>query len=669
MKKYLLMLLFFGISFYAQDSLSDRANTILSTVEYKTKHPSIITENEWEKLELERLIRLLDRTKTANGQWGLCQLLHPVADYNEIMSRQKIVSFLVEHDDVLSGLQKQLAVIQKSEKELFSYWDEQDEINKACDHFYYNIPQLKKYLNKSSIALNACVATSMFDSFKGLLMQLCLGGLAEEFLQWRMTERYDFSIVRGIRNGLENPLRQHSLELYALKNHDQSVDYTFKDYMNGAAGSLGDRYSLFRKGYSLNPKSLGLPIIKATMPAHVMWKPFAFILAGLPTLSYDYYWGLSLVGVSNNIMVMHQSLNKLQTRLVEVAACCAAISNVRATMKHYSFIGQKCKIVDESDARLAEVIKLLSAPTFSAERGYFYSRGHVLQVHAQLKKAKKLLIPLLQSVALLDGYCSIAQLYKESQSQPVKFSFAEFVESTEPMIAYTDMWLPLLSAVANDLFLGHDYSGKILITGPNGSGKSVVLTATGVAAVLAQSWGIVPAASAKQTIFNTIKTVFVAHANLELGLSTFTAAKKSMQELMPIIKNSSEKQHVLALIDEPYIGTVDDESAKRIYNFGLFAADCPSTLLCLATHVRKPIQLAEDTHGVFANYHIDIREKILGSFELLFTIKKGPAMWWFEDKEKRGRFVDWLSSTEYENSVKNNAVSIDGYSFLLYSNK
>jgi hypothetical protein len=73
-------------------------------------------------------------------------------------------------------------------------------------------------------------------------------------------------------------------------------------------------------------------------------------------------------------------------------------------------------------------------------------------------------------------------------------------------------------------------------------------------------------------------------------------------------------------------------------------ASNPHTLLCIATHVKKPILLATDTHGIFANYHVEITEERPGVFNRLFKLKQGPATWWFENEGQRGRFVDWIST-------------------------
>jgi hypothetical protein len=122
------------------------------------------------------------------------------------------------------------------------------------------------------------------------------------------------------------------------------------------------------------------------------------------------------------------------------------------------------------------------------------------------------------------------------------------------------------------------------------------------------------------------------------------AEKKTMSELLEDIYAADTDDKMLVLVDEPYKGTVDAESAKRIYQFGKDVAGYPQLLLALATHVRKPIALAQDAPGIFGNYQVKINETRLGTFERLFKLEPGPAMWWFDDGDKRSRFVDWIST-------------------------
>jgi DNA mismatch repair ATPase MutS len=267
-------------------------------------------------------------------------------------------------------------------------------------------------------------------------------------------------------------------------------------------------------------------------------------------------------------------------------------------------------------------------------------------MHLEITKKKKILLPLLQSVAFLDAYCSIAQLYKKSQKEDVVFSFPEFIESETPFINYEKAWLPLLEpaqAVSNNIIFGKTKPAKIIITGPNGGGKSTFLKSLGIGVILAQSWGIVPAKQAQQSLFSVIRTGLAPREDLAQGLSTFMAEKKTMAELLEDIHRSNNEQKTLILVDEPYKGTVDAESAKRIYDFGKDIIQYPQALVIIATHVKKPITLAKDTAGIFGNYQVKIRETSLGVFERLFKLEEGPADWWFEDAEKRSRFVDWIS--------------------------
>ncbi len=637
-----LLIISFCQSVVADQSSSERAEHVLNSVVYRMP-ASIIGEREWKELQLDRLVTMLDLTKTSFGRWGLVKLLHPIANKHQLDQRKKIITFLLDHPDIMDLFQKKLEQVNRVEGALLAYWDKNDQLDRSCEQFYFSSLGLSG-LNKSAVALNVGTAAEMLDACKYLLTTLALGGVANEFLQYMYSGgQGEFNILRGIRAGFEVPVLQHSLQ--SVQVQPQDTPYVFIDYARAFSqgGSWYDRYLVFSRGYAFK----GVAYIPEELQD---WSIKGGVLGGIigatiPTIVYDYIWGNAVVSVGKRIVFMNHSLNSLQQRISDIAHCFDAILELQKLIAFQDEeLGVYFDVVDNEVVDL--FFKKLFNKRFLQKPGYLYSRGHVLAMHQSIKRIKRSLIPLLHSVALLDAYCSIAQLYKESQNKEVVFSFPEFIDSPIPVIQYYDAWLPLLqsnSAITNNLFLGGDQPGKFVITGPNGGGKSTILKTYGTAAVLAQSWGIVPAHNAQQTLFTSIRTSLAPHEDLEHGLSTFMAEKKVMIELLDDIRESNKNHPMLVLIDEPYKGTVEDESAKRIYHFGKDIVDYPQALVGIATHVKKPMMLEGDTGGIFGNYQVRINEISSGIFERLFKLEKGPAMWWFEDSDQRSRFIDWIS--------------------------
>jgi hypothetical protein len=633
---------FLSSAIYADSTLSEKAEQVLNVVKYQLPAPSIIGEREWKELQLDRLVTMLDRTKTSFGRWGLVQLLHPIADEQELQYRKKIITFLLENESVLKSFQKQLEHIHDVEKSLLSYWDEEDRLDYEVQQFYYSFLDFKK-LNKSSLALDVSTLLEMFYAWRSFIGVLALGGLSAEFTRWLHSPEEDIDLWGGLKAGLAVPIVQHSPYRSLLKDpYDPNTNYTYKDWVKAfsAQGSWGDRFAVLTKGYKYT-------LFSTDRFSSGSNKIGAFIIATMPTLFSDYEWITSINYAGNRLLFIYRTLNKLQSRISDVARCIKTIKNFRSSVvKQMPELGVYFE--EGYDPRQENLVEKLLTERFLKKPGLLYSRGHVLNMHLDIIKNKKSLIPLLHSIALLDGYCSIVQLYKESKNNDVSFCFPEFIDSAKPCLNYSGAWLPLLSgqAIVNDLRLGCNMPGKIIITGPNGGGKSTILKTYGVAVVLAQSWMLAPASSAQQTLFSSIRTSLAPHEDLAEGLSTFMAEKKAMTELLDDIRATGADNKMLVLIDEPYKGTVDAESANRIYQFGKDVAGFAQVLLALATHVKKPIFLERDTAGIFSNYQIVISETRAGVFKRLFKLEPGPAMWWFDDEDKRSRFVDWISTGE-----------------------
>ena len=640
-------------------------SAILNTKPYSEEQTSIITKVEWRELLLDRLLEVLDRTQTGFGPWGLRQLLHPIADHDELMRRQHIIKLLVEHEDLYNQIQHLLYRIHKTEDALLVYWYPHDTLRRDAKNLYFTIPKIKNVLNDSRLSLEHGVVAELFSSCSSLLTSLCLRGLWFEGLRWLLDDNYDFNFMRGVMSGIKEPLRQNSLSLYMLKEKGES-ELSYKMYWRSMIyGSAGDRYKVISEGYSFDPNTFKVLILNSIFKSikslskikdgenKIKFPGSKVLAAGISLLgiiAYDIKWVNDVRSVVKRLLFVHNTLNALQQRLVDVAQLFDTITKLQATLhdseSHFELLLKKLNYLVYPSAR--SCIGVLQANTFACNRSYIYSRGRVLQAHKRLYESKKDFIDMLQAIALIDSYYSIATLVKEYQTKPVSFTFPTFINQEIPLLAYEDAWIPLLppeKVVTNRVYCGiDDYSPHMVITGPNGCGKSTLLKMIGQMMVLAQSWAIVPAKIASQTIYTGLRTGLDPHEDLQHGISTFMAEKKRMEQLHAFINASNAHEQALVLIDEPYRGTVDEESARRIYAFGKDIAENPYAIVCLATHVQKPIELPQATNGAFANYHVEILEPTYGVFKRTFKLKNGPATWWFEDADRRTRFVDWIGS-------------------------
>ncbi len=264
-----------------------------------------------------------------------------------------------------------------------------------------------------------------------------------------------------------------------------------------------------------------------------------------------------------------------------------------------------------------------------------------------LNEIKTELIPVLNALGELDAYCSIATLLTRHQGAKAAFSFVEFVASDKPFVYLENCWVPLINparVVTNTITLGtNGWGNKVIITGPNGGGKSTFLKSLGHAVYLAHTFGIVPASHGTITPFTGLRTCFHPQESLSEDMSQFMIEKLCMDTLSNYLAGLSHNDNVMILIDEPYRGTVDAESAERIYSFGKTVAQIPQANVVIATHVQKPIHLAKETNNIFTNCQVIINELNKNTFVRTFKVMPDVAYWWFDDSDRRSRFVDWLA--------------------------
>lgn len=427
-------------------------------------------------------------------------------------------------------------------------------------------------------------------------------------------------------------------------------------YANAIENSLGDTVALYTEGFQYH-KSLvkivaltGLAISDAH--AATVMKGLVSIVAFGGLVASDAHVALMLKMSFDQLKSAWEISDKLKIELVKVAQLFNALEAICSA-------AELCENLEES-AAIEHLKQLFDANNESlhplmthmreivdGSQSIFYSRGRILLLHKLLQDTKDDLIPFMNDIAQIDALVSMATLYKEaSAEQP--WCFVDFVDHKRPMIRAEDFWLPLIhtdSVVLNSISLGDNVPGKVVLTGPNGGGKSTIMKAIAHQIIFAQSWGIAPARGSQMSLFTGLRTALNPQEDIKRGLSTFMAQKLRMQEITDFIRSSKADDVLFVLVDEPFRGTVEAESQKRVCSFSHEVALYDQTLLMMATHFEKPTQLALSLPAYYANYQCEFTKTDDGRLQRTYKLLPGAALWWFHDDAMRSLYIDSLDYT------------------------
>ncbi len=613
---------------------------------------SVITDHEWHELGIGDLINECNRSKTRFGVIGLQELTQPITDIHELHERQKRIQVFVKSSVIQNRVAMVLKNITSVQNSVIEYFDSKSNLYRRFNRFYFKgIPLIAKFFNNNQYVLNFTFLWEATRSAQSMLKKLLLFGLFDEWRAWIYGENAVFDIKRGlIEKGLGSVIKQHKWELQM----EDLPTYKAKHYADKiilGKGTLKDSYTLLHRGYDCSDVKYVNNFVEQTpLP-----KPLAFGLALTSVLARDIYLVNQAYKSVKHFNSTARSIKTLQHHCVDLSQFFRSVNELQQILEFVGGPYQKLafqikNVIIQKD--VAECIALSQTGTFAKKGSYFFVYGRVLHLHRKVMQITEQLSELVKLVGLVDAYQSLATLYQESQDTDHPFTFVEFVDLPTPMIDVKHAWLPTIvnSAVCNDICIGAGVECQnMLITGPNGGGKTAYQKLQGIVAFLAQSWGIVPAISAKMSLFDHIYTGLNPQEDLSKGLSKFMAQKLRMSQLQEYIGNANKNNKLLVLIDEPYSGTVDDEAAKRICQFGQSVSKNPYALVTISTHVKQPIELEKTTDGVFKNYQVTIIPQKNGLFVRTFKLQRGPAHWWFDNQKHRSAYIDWIASKMYFN--------------------
>lgn len=213
------------------------------------------------------------------------------------------------------------------------------------------------------------------------------------------------------------------------------------------------------------------------------------------------------------------------------------------------------------------------------------------------------LAPVYASIAEMDAYIAIARKMKQLQSEDNKLSFAQFLDSSKPMIRAQGFWNMLVSmgnVVTNNISEGRN----IILTGSNEGGKTTAIRAILQNIVLAQTFGIAAASQFSLTQFDVINSYLNVSDDILNGKSRFASELQQAKDILHRIQALQPTEKFFFAFDELFTGTNGEDGAETAYRFIDNIASYKGIQFIYATHFNK-LKTIGANNPACANYKIE----------------------------------------------------------------
>ncbi|MBI2345130.1 hypothetical protein HYV10_03620 [Candidatus Dependentiae bacterium] len=254
-------------------------------------------------------------------------------------------------------------------------------------------------------------------------------------------------------------------------------------------------------------------------------------------------------------------------------------------------------------AKMNHFLSLLEYYPFNQDEPSPYPlwQGKIHETFILYEELKNEIVPLWQELGNLDAQICIQNILTNN---PTYFCIPEWIESEYPILEIQDYWhpiIPIQRVIKNNISLGiNAIARNAVITGANAGGKTTAMTAIMLSAIFAQSLGIVPAQRYNATPFTRMHTYLDITTNLKDNESLFIAQANRAKHLYKSIKECSNGQKTLTVLDEIFTGTRADFAEKASYEFAEKLGRISSSISIIATHFPKLTELEQK--NIFINY-------------------------------------------------------------------
>lgn len=581
------------------------------------------------ELPLSDVFARYDRTGTSIGKSILTSQV-PLVDPVCIANRATAIGKLAGAADRRAQIRKLLGETEAGMKELVEYAGGANLYSEIANPFYlpewrYFLPGIFAYLNDTPRVLDSGVALSA--SWKGVVLfnALAVSGIFSEFIASKFMGCGDFSFKMAFKNGPGSIITRH------IPYRTVADDELLSPAALVRFGSLSyvDKVDLFSAMYYEKGAGLSIDPRNRTQKSEVV----ALLAAGLYTGWVDYVQMASLKEAISDLNDIWKKMGMVHAPLCKVARIISVAHELVGHLESCNELYFSQKVYDalkHLEAKSPRLYEILSTETFAAESDV-YSRGRVLVAHRWLLEEWESFKELCTVIGELDAIVSWGVVVAE---EPGSWCVPQVADQ----LVLQGLRHPVLSLECDS---GQDMVGAPLtvITGPNGSGKTTALEAVALAAVLHQTWGIIPAERARMPIYDTIATSLRALGTVVSGKSRFQAQLEQLDKLYDTIKTAQGA--VLTLVDEPLNGTLQEAAGKRIVEWCTKCISCGTATIMLATHSAEPTKIEKAVL-----LQPEVVEVAPGNFVRTFKLIPGAASWWFSDIARRDRFIVWLARLE-----------------------
>ncbi len=565
-------------------------------------------------LDIIHLFSKVNRTTLVSGELAfLHMLLNPLHNKEDLVIRQQFIQELVNNPQLYTQLKKIVDQFKLIEANILRLLETKSAFTKDLKRFYFKTPfeSWNKKLNENSYALDIGNRYGAVLNFVTPLAQPILMQAFGYFLLHRSL------INNAIEEKKEIPA--DVVQPSFLKSLWKTVQDTYNPIVKGQ-----NRFANITKQTAEEVVKINL-ITKAEKEDYQIPSGERKWVIGLVAFMEAYYLYTNITAIKSaykQVISETEALRELKASLIDLKELFAIGAQTKKMVTNHTLIQSLIPACDSlislattaTSTPLDTLKNSLDASTFKQKTISYLPPdiGNTLIAYKNLAPARETFVQALYAIGQLDAYLSIATLYKEFESQKVRYCFADYYENNgAPKLEIEELWNPFVSpekAVANDTTLGASTGPRnMILTGSNTGGKSTFMKGVAYNLYLAQTICIAPSKGLTFTPFGYIGSSLNVSDSQSDDISTFKAEAIRAKNLYAAAQGSSQTFFAFVIIDELFKGTNPKSGGTACYAFAKQLSAVASTIFIFASHFTDAITKVEEaTNGICANFKLEI---------------------------------------------------------------